>query len=81
MPDLTLEQVRKAGRFAWLDEPQADGGMWFAGFLFVGGQVFMANTNGGRFDSHDAPPSVDHDGYEHNYVWHHLPGCDCEYCA
>jgi hypothetical protein len=67
MDTLTLEQVRKAARFAWNDD-------WS---LFVPGL--------GALDIDADAWTEDLFGYRPHYGspqdgWHHLPGCDCEFC-
>jgi len=70
MPDLTLEQVKKAGRFAYAHVPwrtyhwRPDGSLTFFGFM-----VDAATVTANIVD--DTAP---HTG------WRHLPGCDCEFC-
>lgn len=73
MRDLSLAQVREAGRFAWRD-----------GFLlppllllFVPGDgLVSAEAVGTDFvvasiiATHHTPAEG----------WHHIPGCDCPYC-
>ena len=68
MPDLTLDQVREAVRFAWHMDPGDD----FDGGMFADGVFVWANA-----DTGNPPHSYDPPEY---WTWHHLAGCDCEFC-
>ncbi len=65
---LTLEQVKKAGRFAWHD----GGYLWVpgSGFAVVVAELPMSVT------------AVDWTWKQVPFAdgWHHLPGCTCEFC-
>jgi len=66
--DLTLDQVRNAGRFAWHDTDMMRG--WC---FFVSGAGFIVwNWETYNYEALDAPPDDDE--------WHHIPGCGCEHC-
>lgn len=84
MPDLTLEQVVDAGRYAVREVRREQDGLSVTelqlylplgpgrGATFAVAVVFASGEVGAI-----GPASVDElkgDG------WHHLPGCDCEYC-
>ena len=65
---LTLEQVKQAARFAWHES----GSMWVAGMGFALG-------------TEDRPWFVKRvdwtwDSCPFDDGWHHLLGCDCEFC-
>ena len=82
MPDLTLDQVREAERFAWHPSGQifvsgADGirdlmlsavvDVEESGGTFVGFRVTIESLQPAPL-----PRSV--------CGWHHVPDCDCEFC-
>jgi len=68
MRDLTLDQVREAGRFAWHDIDMMRG--WC---LFVSGVGFIVwNWEAYNYEAMDDSPNDDE--------WRHIPGCDCEFC-
>ena len=67
MPDLTLDQVREAGRFAFREYG-----------IFVPGSGFYCA--GGSYDGDLTPENVYPDDRPWADGWHHLPGCDCPYC-
>jgi len=72
MPDLTLEQVRKAGRFAVRPPPYPPG-------IVVSIYVYDPQSSGVlRWSVYDAEWQTRLSGAEGG--WHHLPDCDCEYC-
>ena len=83
MSDLTLEQVKKAGRFAWHESAgQA--------LIFTNGQFLRFHEVYGRtkrpcddlleFWPNDKVALRPEDSGQTRYGWHHLPGCDCEFC-
>ena len=74
MPDLTLEQVREAGRFAWCEEWESyhDLPLFIPEYgLFLAGTDWTGNWERGHAEP-DSFPATE---------WHHLPGCTCEYCS
>jgi len=88
MPDLTLEQVREAGRFAFLHW----GAVWGRTVYVPGVGVVDVGLEDGadgciRVRMSDDPPKPE--GGPDNlgnpnlvlYLWHHLPGCTCEFCS
>ena len=71
MPDLTLDQVREAGRFAWhgstIDpDGHFDGDLWADG-------VYVRTVYREVYRGIGEPTF--------KTGWHHLPGCDCELCT
>ena len=83
MPDLTLEQVKAVGRDAewrgaagqvaavvrWSGERASlDGTIHY----YVGGEEVSDPDAHGTITAWDYWPPRD--------GWHHLPGCDCEFC-
>ena len=96
MPDLTLDRVQAAGRFAWHDEALA---VYVPG---VGLFAFRTNAGGdptGEGETLTASECLsweqgaaemlsahvsDDPRYEHRWRiahWHHIDGCDCEFCT
>jgi len=79
MSDLTLEQVKKAGRFAW-ETSYTNGLSVFVpgiGFAWIQHDADDADPETGIVNTGADmlhPPIDEPDG------WHHLPSCDCEFC-
>jgi len=74
MPDLTLEQVRDAGRFAW--HPRE--------YLFVPGIGVLSISDEYSCDEQQGWESIEVNptAFLRSWAtgWHHIPGCHCEYC-
>jgi hypothetical protein len=74
MTDLTIEQVRGAGRFAWHAH----------GFVFAYGRVIFMwakknhVNNVPRFKAAEGAENQDSGLFTKG--WHHEDGCDCPYC-
>lgn len=66
--DLTLEQVREAGRSAFI------GGGERPEWWFVPSDDFV-RIRDGKYGKHVAFEDAPSDG------WHHISGCDCEFCC
>jgi len=75
MPDLTLEQVREAGRFA--ENFTAEDLDWWTrdGVTFIGGYT----ESDGEFEEVDMARPGDDAGLPSN-GWLHEYGCDCPHC-
>ena len=80
---LTLDQVEQVGRFAYSvdiewSEHQDCVLAAFMGHVYVEGRFFWASDEWEEFSEVDVSEVDGHDGWEP--LWHHLPGCDCEFC-
>ena len=88
--DLTLEQVKKAGRFAWHGGGPASNLMFVPTIGFV---VLDIEADAFFTTCSECAHSLDLTAELENCVaidwqdafypkggWHHLPGCDCEFC-
>jgi hypothetical protein len=77
MPDLTLDQVREAGRFAKHDDgyeyhPDNVDGFWGPWVEFINdGDAGDPVWDECSASEEDMPLTG----------WHHPTGCDCEFCA
>jgi hypothetical protein len=65
---LTLEQVKKAGRFAWI--------YTFIDHIFIPGTGFLRRNEDQNWEPEDPAYFL----VDEATGWHHLPGCDCEFC-
>jgi hypothetical protein len=68
---LTLEQVREAERFAWHGSTIDPDGH-FDGDLWADGRYVRVDTD--QVHVGIGSPTF-------TTGWHHLPGCDCEFCS
>jgi len=74
---LTLEQVQKAGVFAWEFFEVGDKDV-FSGFLFSAGRLLWCSDEFGDFIECNPEDLAEHNDLTR--MWHHLSGCDCEFC-
>lgn len=85
MPSLTLEQVKKAGRFAILDVG-TDGfvAVYVPEEGILGWPPYAPEAAARVAEGEDVRDGygtpVDIDGPD-CFGWHHLSGCDCEFCG
>jgi hypothetical protein len=90
---LTLEQVREAGLFAWRPEPNVLGADVFVpdvGVILFGkatagidrGRYYTSGTDlHAQASPHEVDPRAARTDNPFMDGWHHLPGCDCEFCT
>lgn len=71
--DLTLEQVNAAGRFAWHDHSSDEVWVYVPGHGIVYIEPWYNRV---EFLTDEEVGEVFDSG-----SWHHLPGCDCEFCT
>jgi len=70
---LSVEEVKQAGKFAW-DEFMT---LYLPDVGFVG----FASPGKAPTEDSEAPQFVPHPSYMlRESGWHHLDGCDCEFC-
>lgn len=72
---MTLDEVRKAGRFAWHRQWQ----VWtpVRGVVQLLGDETVDDGFGGMSVAVEGNPDCE---WVAAFGWHHLPACDCEYC-
>jgi hypothetical protein len=72
MKSLTLDQVKQAGRFAWrVTATQREMQVFWPRSDFLGPHVTAMDGESPYVFRQLAPTQTG---------WHHLPGCDCEFC-